>query len=88
MIRMMINAAQNVIQKCGGHNIVASWAGVHVCNVYRWTYPKEKGGMGGVIPAQKQQKILKNAQKHGVRLRPEDFFCLPIEQITGGKVKA
>jgi len=70
----MSNAATNVIHKCGGHRIVAEMAGVDVTRVYRWTYPPERGGTGGVIPTRHHQELLRRARQRGIDLQPADFF--------------
>lgn len=48
--------------------------GADVSRVYRWTYPKEKGGTNGRIPTKHQQKLLDAARAEGIDLAPEDFF--------------
>ncbi len=70
----MSNVAAAIIAKCQGHTTVAEICGVHVTRVYRWTYPVEKGGSGGVIPTRHQGQLLKGARERGIDLRPEDFF--------------
>ncbi len=72
-----MSPAERVIQKCGGHAVVAEMTGVHVTRVHRWTYPKEKGGSDGLIPSQHQQKILDEARARGIDLEPADFFDAP-----------
>lgn len=51
-------------------------AGVHVSRVFRWTYPKERGGTDGVIPAKHQAALLDRARAAGIDLTPNDFFAL------------
>ncbi|KQO88923.1 hypothetical protein ASF33_20155 [Methylobacterium sp. Leaf92] len=70
----MSSVAASIIAKCNGHAVVAEICGVHVTRVYRWTYPVEKGGSGGVIPTRHQALLLKGARERGIDLRPEDFF--------------
>jgi len=41
--------------------------------IYRWTYPKEAGGTGGVIPAPALKTVIKAARYAGVMLTPEDL---------------
>jgi hypothetical protein len=69
-----MSIAQHVIEKCGGPAAVAAMTGVHVSRVHRWTYPKARGGTGGLIPAQHQQVILAEAKRLGIALQPSDFF--------------
>ena len=70
----MSNAAENIIQKCGGHKAVSEMAGVDVTRVYRWTYPRDRGGTGGLVPAKHHQTLLRRARERGLDLRPADFF--------------
>ncbi|UYW24875.1 hypothetical protein OKC48_16510 [Methylorubrum extorquens] len=70
----MSSVAASIIAKCNGHAVVADICGVHVTRVYRWTYPVEKGGSGGLIPSRHQALLLKGARERGIDLRPEDFF--------------
>lgn len=83
----MRNVAEQVIEKCGGHQAVAEMAGVHVSRVHRWTYPKERGGTGGLIPTQHQQKLLDEARDRGIDLGPSDFF-LNTEPPDAGEPQA
>ena len=69
-----MSVAKRVIDKCGGEQAVAGMVGVHVSNVHRWRYSKDKGGTGGLVPVQHQQTILDKAREQGIDLRPEDFF--------------
>jgi hypothetical protein len=48
-----------------------SW---HFSSIYRWNYPREKGGCGGVIPNSAYRAIFKAARLSGVILRAEDFL--------------
>jgi len=69
-----MNIAENIIQKCGGPRVVAEMVGIHISNVYRWTYPRERGGGGGLIPAVHQRVILVKAKERGIEISPDDFF--------------
>jgi hypothetical protein len=71
----MSTPAENVIRKCGGHQQVAEMAAVDLTRVYRWTYPKERGGTGGLVPARHQAVLLDAARSRGIDLKPEDFFA-------------
>jgi len=76
----MTNVARHIISKFGdgdfkvGVPVVAGILGLDVTRVYRMTYPKNKGGTGGLVPAQHQQPLLEQARVRSVDLRPEDFF--------------
>lgn len=72
---MHMNPARAVIAKLGGPEVVAKLTGRDVSRVYRWMYPRERGGTDGVIPHQEAQKLLEHARANGVDLRPEDFFA-------------
>lgn len=66
--------AQRIIDKCGGINRTAEIVGRTKSVVYRWTYQKEKGGTGGVVPADAQRAIIAAAKKGLVDVDPSDFF--------------
>ncbi|MBV9549825.1 MAG: hypothetical protein JO256_09160 [Alphaproteobacteria bacterium] len=66
--------ARRVIDIIGGPTKVSEIAGVAVSQVHRWTWPKSRGGTGGLIPAAHQQVLLNYAREHGLQLHPEHFF--------------
>lgn len=66
--------AQTIIKLCGGPKEVAAMTGRDVTRVHRWTYPKDKGGTGGLIPTDVQERLLEEAHKRGVGLTPSHFF--------------
>lgn len=66
--------ASNIIEICGGHEVVAAWLTVDVSRVYRWTYEKARGGSDGHIPSQYHQPLLLRALAEGKRLKPDHFF--------------
>lgn len=70
--------ATTIIQKCGGVAKAARYAGVEPATAYRWTYPRERGGTGGMIPTHRQAVMIRNARADGVELLPTDF-ALPEE---------
>lgn len=41
--------------------------------LYRWSYPKEKGGAGGVVPTHSMHQVLEAARLEGVHLTTEDL---------------
>lgn len=69
-----MDVAKHVIDKCGGPDKVAEMCGCHVSRVYRWTYPIERGGTGGLIPTRRQTTLLEQARARGIDLTPADFF--------------
>lgn len=72
-----MNPAERVIEKCGGHSLVAEMLGVHVSRVHRWTYPKERGGSDGVIPGRHIPELIAKAADQGITLSPGEFYDLP-----------
>jgi hypothetical protein len=62
-----------------GVNRLHLWTGIKKDAIYRWRYPVEKGGTGGVVPSQHQQKILDAARREGVPLTTADFFLSPAD---------
>lgn len=69
-----MTVASDIIRKFGGAQAVAEACGVSFTAVYRWTYPRDRGGTGGVIPAKHQQALLRAAVTRGIKLKPADFF--------------
>lgn len=72
---MVSASASTVIEKCGGHAAVAEILGINLSSVYRFTYPRERGGTGGLIPTRYQRTLLAAARERGLDLTPEDFFA-------------
>lgn len=71
----MLDPAKTVIEICGGPKAVAEMVGRTENRVRRWTYPrKDRGGSDGLIPADAQVKLLEEARRRGIDLRPEHFF--------------
>lgn len=66
--------ALTIITLCGGYKAVADMTDRDETRVLRWTYPKERGGTGGIIPAAVQGRLLREARARGVPLSPEHFF--------------
>jgi len=66
--------AERIISILGSADAVATVCGVHRSRVFRWTYPKDRGGTGGLVPAQHQQALLDAARARGLPLEPADFF--------------
>lgn len=68
----MLEPAKTVIEICGGVDAVAEFTGRDRSRVFRWGYPREKGGSNGFIPAEVADVLLKKAWERG--LRPHHFF--------------
>lgn len=76
--------AQRVIAKFGGARQLAQALSRlelgkrrDAANVYRWTYPKSKGGTGGLIPSSAMADVLEAARLDGVLLTAEDIDPRP-----------
>lgn len=54
---MRLDPAYSIIAMCGGAAAVARVTRRSVTRVYRWTYPEERGGTGGIIPMRPARKI-------------------------------
>ena len=80
----MENVAERVIAKFAGPDgrksdgvkAIAGILNLKEVQVYKFTYSKEKGGTGGVIPHHHAQKLLREAPDIVV---PADFFDRPAE---------
>jgi len=70
----MENIADKIFTKLGGPAVAAGATGVAVQTAYRWSYPKERGGTGGVIPAKYHQILLDFSSKSDLPLKHSDFF--------------
>lgn len=68
--------AQTIISICGGVSAVSKMVGRDETRVRRWTYPKERGGTGGLIPSDCQQSLLDAALVRGIPLSPRHFFLV------------
>lgn len=69
--------AERVIARFGGAYQLAkalARAGTpwHPCSVYRWNYPKEKHGTGGIVPSNAWPAILNAARLAGIMITQED----------------
>jgi hypothetical protein len=81
MIEKPKSPAEVVIAIMGGDDAVAGIIGRHRTTVTRWRQPREKGGTGGLVPAEHQQPLLDEARRIGKDLRPEHFFQPSIEKL-------
>lgn len=67
--------ATTIITLCGGIEAVAEMVNRSTSRVHRWTYPKDRGGTGGLIPSESAMRLLDAARGRGIDLRPEHFFA-------------
>lgn len=74
-----LEPARSVLAKIGGVEVAAKITGKHVSRIYRWTYPREKGGTGGVVPHDDATKLLEYARANSLDLQPADFFATASE---------
>jgi len=70
----MKSPAEIVIHKCGGVAAVARIVERSPSRIRRWTYPKARGGTGGLIPAECQVALLAASRELGLGIEPGDFF--------------
>ena len=73
----MENPASSIISRCGGASAVAGWLKLNQSSVLRWTYPRERGGTGGLVPSKHQRPLIEAAASRGVNITPADFFPRP-----------
>lgn len=71
-----LEPASSVLALIGGVEVAARITGKHVSRVYRWTYPRERGGTGGVIPHEDATKLLKWASESDIPLSASHFFVV------------
>lgn len=70
-----MNIAEQIIEKVGGVAKVATICGRTHSWVYKWTYPKEKGGRDGRVPYEDAERLLAASRRGECpRLKPADFF--------------
>ncbi|NTD84269.1 hypothetical protein [Agrobacterium tumefaciens] len=73
-----LEPAKSVIAKIGIERVSAV-TGKHISRVYRWMYPKARGGTGGIIPQADAFVLLAHARSEGIELSPADFFKISTE---------
>ena len=76
-----IETSKALIAKFGGPAKVAEICDRTVSRVRRWTYPAERGGSDGIIPADCQLTLLAHARATDLPVTPADFF--PPELVDG-----
>ncbi|WP_246723514.1 hypothetical protein [Rhizobium sp. ARZ01] len=70
-----LEPAKSIIAKIGIEK-VSEITGKHVSRVYRWMYPKDRGGTGGIIPQSDVPGLLAYARANEIEITANDF--LPI----------
>jgi hypothetical protein len=66
--------ATGIIEAMGGTRAVSEIAGVHISQINKWTWPKERGGSDGVIPMKHAMSLVAHARLNGMSLTPNHFF--------------
>jgi len=62
---------------------VCAETGLHRTAVYKWTWPREKGGTDGIIPMRYVPHLLAFAARSGVSLSAQDFVpALPAPSLA------
>lgn len=72
-IESMKQQAKRIINKFGGIYTLARKIGAAPSTIYRWTYPLDKGGTGGLIPVKWHEIILETARLEGIFITKEDW---------------
>lgn len=66
--------ARSIIERLGGHAVVAAGLGISTTRVYYFTYPKAKGGTDGLIPQKHWPALFRLAKDRGVSLSADDLY--------------
>lgn len=77
------NVAKKVISSIGGVGRVQEITGLNRSQIHRWTYTKEKGGTGGIIPACWHMPLITGARElFKIQLPLDLFFDLDEKDTT------
>lgn len=71
---MKLEPAYSIVRALGGAPAVAGRIGRSPSVVYRWSYPKARGGLGGNVPADVRPDLIDLAAELGVSLGHDDFY--------------
>lgn len=74
-----MSQASQIIEKFGSvpalsRALAAAGVGRDLTTIYKWTYPKDKGGTGGYIPTSAHADIKKAARREGILLTAQDWY--------------
>ncbi len=69
----MPTPAEIMVQRLGGVTDAARALGMARRSIYRWLWPRAKGGTGGRIPTNKQRKVLAACAKAGRPMTSEEI---------------
>ena len=75
-----MSPAQHVIDVFGGVVPLCEAAGVRRSTVYRWTWPKSRGGTDGHIPRWHHENILQAAHDRGLSLTAVELVAPPTDE--------
>lgn len=70
----LMSQAERIIDKFNGRYNLARLIGKQPSTIYRWTYPRSKGGTGGLIPNKDLPLIRKAAREQGIYLTEKDLY--------------
>lgn len=70
----MHRQAARIIARFGGVRRLAYVTGMEPSRIYKWTYPKARGGTNGIIPSACVATIQVAAETAGVELKAEDWL--------------
>jgi len=71
-----MTAAERIIDKFNGVSRLSKATGIEATTIYRWSYPKEKRGSEGRVPARYHAQIWDAAKRLGIKLKKSDFVNL------------
>jgi hypothetical protein len=69
----MYSQSTRIIGKFGGARRLAKLLGFEASRVYKWTYPRERGGTGGLIPAAVIPRVQVLAEFENIELSESDW---------------
>jgi hypothetical protein len=69
-----LDPAKTIIERLGGVDEVAALTGAHRTRVFRWMYPSNRGGTGGVIPQRYFRVLLDHAESNGILMTADEFL--------------
>lgn len=70
----MSKQAERILNKFGGAGRLSRALGLSRSTCFKWTYKKENGGTGGVIPYKYHDKIKKIAELNDIEILAEDWL--------------
>jgi hypothetical protein len=71
-----LDPAKSIIAKIGVGK-VSELTRKDISRVYRWMYPKNRGGTGGLIPTADVPVLLAYAKDNDIELTADEFFQIP-----------